>query len=118
IPLHGVDAVIPPFRFTVLWHFSPPPNNILINDVLDKLKSSLAQALELYPPLAGTVHLDSNDNYYIDLNDSDGPGTPFYFENKNIPYVNHNSNEGLSARVENKSGPLTSETSVLVIKVT
>ncbi|KAI9255147.1 transferase [Phascolomyces articulosus] len=113
-----MDALIPPVGFSIIWSFSPPPDTMTINNILDNLKKSLAHALELYAPLIGTVHSDGNDNYYINLDDSSNPGIPFYFESKNAPYVSHIV-EGLSARGDEKeSGPLTSEASVLAIKVT
>ncbi|KAI9276725.1 transferase [Phascolomyces articulosus] len=124
LSLHGIDAIIPPFAFSMLLFFSPPPpssNTYTINDIIDKLKNSLAEALELYPPLAGAVHCDDNDNYHIDLDPLNGRGTPFHFEIKNKPYINsgNDGNKGLLARNEEESSiPLTSESSVLAIKLT
>lgn len=65
-------------------------------NIIDKLKSSLAEALELYPPVTGIVRANEQGELYIDLDAKTSPGTPFLVEIRDTPYVG--DNEDLSPR--------------------
>lgn len=66
------------------------------SDVIDKLKSSLAEALELYPPIAGTVQASEKGELYIAMDAENILGTPFLVEMKDTPYAG--DTEDLSPR--------------------
>ena len=86
------------------------PNSTTNFDVIDKLKSSLAEALELYPPVAGIVRANENGEIYIAM---DAVGTSFLVETKDTPYAG--DTEDLSPRLVPLLPP---ESSTLAVKVT
>ncbi|KAI9266786.1 transferase family-domain-containing protein [Phascolomyces articulosus] len=116
IPLHGLDVFTLPVGFSIFWFFDSPVNPITHKDVIDKLKCSLAEALELYPPVTGTVHCNKDDDWYIALDEPNRPGTPFHFEIKNTPYRKKYYKD-LSPRTK-EDEPLTSKSSILEVKAT
>ena len=83
IPLHGLDLLGAPMdiRNHRFYH------RCTTTDIIDKLKSSLAEALELYPPVTGIVRANEQGELYIDLDAKSSPGTPFLVEIKDTPYV-------------------------------
>ncbi|KAI9259595.1 hypothetical protein BDA99DRAFT_440042 [Phascolomyces articulosus] len=95
IPLHGFDLFGAPIQ--ILNHrFFHAPTNGSFPEVIDKLKSSLAEALELYPPVQGTVQSDEEYVYCIAMDEVNRPGTPFIVETKDTPYTG--DSEELSPR--------------------
>ncbi|CAF1565557.1 unnamed protein product [Adineta ricciae] len=111
IVLHGLDLLSSPIH--ILNHrFYRPPTDTITN-VIDKLKFSLAEALELYPPAAGTVRTDENGEVYIALDAENISGTPFLVEMRDTPFVG--DSEDLSPRTVVLLPPLSS---TLAVKVT
>lgn len=84
-----------------------------ITDVIDKLKSSLAEALELYPPVSGTVRTDENGDVCIFMDAENVLGTPFVVEMKETPYIG--DSEDLTPRPVVLLPP---GSSILAVKVT
>ncbi|ORZ07774.1 hypothetical protein BCR41DRAFT_291437, partial [Lobosporangium transversale] len=86
IVLHGLDLLNPPA--IIQNHRFFPPSTASFSDVIEKLTSSLAEALELYPPVTGTVHTDEEkDEIYIALDSANIQGTPFLVETKDTPFA-------------------------------
>ncbi|CAF1566267.1 unnamed protein product [Didymodactylos carnosus] len=77
--------------------FHRPPSHLTTTDVIDKLKSSLAEALELYPPVAGIVRANEKGELYIAMDVENRLGTPFLVEMKDTPYAG--DTEDLSPRL-------------------
>ncbi|KAI9499139.1 transferase [Zychaea mexicana] len=84
--LSGLDCYNFPSEICVQWLFHSAPESI--QDAVFRLKSALSEALELYPPMTGTICKDANDDLYISLENRNRPGTPFIFEIKDTPYDN------------------------------
>ncbi|ORZ07758.1 hypothetical protein BCR41DRAFT_340159 [Lobosporangium transversale] len=85
IALHGLDFS-PPIQIQNRRFFHPPTSSF--SDVIEKLKSSLAEALELYPPVTGTVRTNEEKNeIYIALDPANIQGTPFLVETKDVPFA-------------------------------
>ncbi|KAI9494545.1 transferase [Zychaea mexicana] len=95
IPLHGLDLFGAPIQILNHRFFQPPTTNSFA-DVVGNLKSSLAEALELYPPVNGTLKKDREKNVYIAMDDAHRPGTPFTVETKDAPFTT--DSEDLSPR--------------------
>jgi hypothetical protein len=83
--------------------------------VIDKLKSSLAEALELYPPVAGTVIAKENGEVYIAMDAENILGAPFLVDIKDTPYTG--DREDLSPRLDVLLPPLSSTLAVKVTQV-
>ncbi len=113
IALHGLDLLNPPIHIRNHRFFHRPTSTT--SDVIDKLKSSLAEALELYPPVAGTVQTNENGELCIAMDVKNILGTPFLVEIKDTPYVG--DTEDLSARTVVFLPPLSSTLAVKVIQV-
>ncbi|UJR34450.1 hypothetical protein I4U23_021857 [Adineta vaga] len=111
IALHGLDLLSPPIQIRNHRFYHHPTSTT--TDVIDKLKSSLAEALELYPPVAGTVRVNEKNEVYIAMDAENILGTPFLVEMKDTPYVG--DTEDLSARIGLLLPPLSS---TLAVKVT
>ncbi|KAF9167083.1 hypothetical protein BGX21_001727 [Mortierella sp. AD011] len=109
IALHGLDGSPLQIHNHRFFHRPTSP----FSDVIDKLKSSLAEALELYPPVAGTVEANENGDVYIAVDTKNASGTPFLVDTKETPYVG--DSESLSPRTDVVL-PLSS--TVLAVKVT
>ncbi|KNC96614.1 hypothetical protein, variant [Spizellomyces punctatus DAOM BR117] len=88
IALHALD-LCPPVQIRNHRFYHRPPSHLFgtTTDLIDKLKSSLAQALELYPPVAGTVRANEKGVAYIAMDAENVLGTPFLVELKDTPYV-------------------------------
>lgn len=91
IPLHGLDIVGPPMDIHNHRFYHSPGKPFTV--IIEELKTSLAEALELYPPVAGTVKTKGNGVYFIS---TEAVGTPFTVEVLDTPYIG--DFEGLSAR--------------------
>ncbi|CAF2238898.1 unnamed protein product [Rotaria magnacalcarata] len=115
ITLHGMDLIGSPMDIHNHRFFHRPPSELMgtTTDMIDKLKSSLAEALELYPPVAGTVRANENGERYIDMNTKNSLGTPFLVEMKDTPYTG--DAEDLSPRLVMLLPPTSS---TLAVKVT
>jgi hypothetical protein len=111
IALHGLDLLSVPLQIRNNRFFHPPPTGF--SDVVDKLKSSLAEALELYPPVAATVKTDEEGVPYIALDADSIQGSPFLVEVKDTPYAG--DTEDLCPRSEVVLPP---NSSTLAVKVT
>lgn len=109
IPLHGLDLIGGPVHIRNHRFFHPPQST----NVIDKLKSSVAEALELYPPVAGTVRTNKNGEVYIDMDVENMLGTPFMVEVKDTLYAG--DTEELTPRTDVLLPPLSS---TLAVKVT
>lgn len=114
IPLHGLDLLSPPIQIRNHRFFHRPTSTTA--DVIDKLKSSLAEALELYPPVAGTVQVNEKGEVYITMDAENNSGTPFLVEMKDAPYAG--DMEDLSARTVMVLPPSSSTLAVKVTRVT
>ncbi|CAF1541090.1 unnamed protein product [Adineta ricciae] len=113
IVLHGLDLLSPPIHILNHRFYRPPTDSI--TNVIDKLKSSLADALELYPPVAGTVRTDENDEVYIALDAENISDIQFLVEMRDTPFVG--DSEDLSPRTVVLLPPLSSTLAVKVTRV-
>ncbi|KAF9952170.1 hypothetical protein BGZ65_005460 [Modicella reniformis] len=111
IALHGLDLLSAPIQIRNHRFFHRPTSTTF--DVIDKLKSTLAEALELYPPVAGTVQVNEKAEMYIAMDDENILGTPFLVEMKDTPYAG--DTEDLSPRTAVVLPP---SSSTLAVKVT
>ena len=111
IYLHGIDCITGPLDIRNQRVFHRPSSNIAFKDIIEKLKSSLAEALELYPPVAGLVETDENGKFYLATNPPNE--TPFLVDVKEIPFVSGSAE--LSPRTDIFLPP---GTSTLAVKVT
>lgn len=91
------------------------PNSTTTFDVIDKLKSSLAEALELYPPVAGIVRANENGEIYIAMDAENVLGTSFLVETKDTPCAG--DTEDLSPRLVPLLPPASSTLAVKVTQV-
>jgi len=112
IPLHGLDLLATPIhiRNHRFYHRSQSGET---SDVVEKLKASLAEALELYPPVTGTVHDNGQGELHIAMDAANIQAIPFLFDVKDTPYVE--DTEGLSPRTETLLAP---GSPILAVKVT
>ena len=110
IPLHGLDLISPPLQIHNHRFYHQPPSHI---DVIERLKSSLAEALELYAPVAGTVEVNDKGKPYILINNKNMMGTPFLVQKKDTPFSG--DDEDLSPRTIVLLPP---SSSILAVKVT
>ncbi|KAI8599337.1 transferase [Dissophora ornata] len=110
ITLHGLD-LSPPIQIHNHRFYHRPTS--ATSDVIDKLKSSLAEALELYPPVAGTVQANEARELCIAMDAENTLGTPFLVEMKDTPYTG--DSEDLSPRTDVMLPP---SSSIFAVKVT
>ncbi|KAF9349651.1 hypothetical protein BGX34_001673 [Mortierella sp. NVP85] len=110
IAFHGLD-LSGPIQIRSHRFYHQPTSDFL--DVVDKLKNSLAEALELYPAVAGTVQVNEKGEFYISMDTENLLGTPFLVEMRDTPYVG--DTEDLSPRSSAALPPLSS---TLAVKVT
>ncbi|CAF0728708.1 unnamed protein product [Adineta steineri] len=115
IALHGMDLIGAPIDIHNHRFYHCPPCQMIstITDLIDKLKSSLAEALELYPPVAGTLQTNEEGEIYIAMDAENKLGTPFLVDMKDTPYAG--DNEDLSPRLFMLLPP---SSSILAVKVT
>lgn len=84
IALHGLDLFSGPVHISIHRFYRRPQTDL---DVVRRLKSSLARALGLYPPVAGTVRADGTGKPYIDMRVENRLGTPFLTATKDTPFA-------------------------------
>jgi hypothetical protein len=113
IALHGLDGLSAPIQIHNHRFFHPPAGSF--SDVIDKLKSSLAEALELYPPVAGTVIANEQGEIYIATDADNILGSPFLVDIRDTPY--DGDFEDLSPRTDVILPPLSSSFAVKVTRV-
>jgi hypothetical protein len=115
IVLDGMDLISSPMDIHNHRFYHRPPSHLIstTTDAIDKLKSSLAEALELYPPVAGTVRANANGEVHIAMGVEYRLGTPFLVEMKGTPYIG--DTEDLSPRLDMLLPP---SSSTLAVKVT
>lgn len=94
IPLHGLDSMIPPIHTEIRHFFHAPKDSF--HHVVNKLKVSLAEALEIYFPVAGTVLVNEEAERWIAADPANFEGTPFIVEIKDFPF--EHETEELSPR--------------------
>ncbi|KAK3843281.1 MAG: hypothetical protein J3R72DRAFT_367040 [Linnemannia gamsii] len=113
VHLHGLDRVSAAIQIHNHRFFRRP--SAPIADVIDQLKSSLAEALELYPPLASTVQSNDKGDVYIVMDKEEIVGTPFLVDLKDTPYTQ--DTEDLSPRTDVILPPMASTLAVKVTQV-
>jgi hypothetical protein len=114
IALHGLDTfVVAPIQIKNHRFYHDP--SIPLSELVNKLKSSLAEALELYPPVAGMVHAAENGQVYLLMGPDDIKGTPFTVVRKDTPY--NGDTEDLSVRSDVILPPLSSTFAVKLTQV-
>ncbi|KAG0288049.1 hypothetical protein BGZ96_008105 [Linnemannia gamsii] len=111
VHLHGLDCLSAPIQIHNHRFFRRPSASIV--DVVAQLKASLAEALELYPPVAGTVQNNDKGDIYIAMDKEGVVGTPFLVDLKDTPFVK--DSEDLSPRTESVLPPMAS---TLAVKIT
>lgn len=95
LPLHALDLFAPVhISHHLFFHNSNDDDNAATvttidwNEKIEVLKSSLAEALELYPPVAGTIRCDDHGvnsrQPYVAL---DGEGASFMVERRDSPFT-------------------------------
>ncbi|KAL0146244.1 transferase family-domain-containing protein [Mucor lusitanicus] len=81
--LHGLDRIGTSIQIRNHRFFHAPKDATLTLDHLVKqLTSSLAEALELYPPVAGAIESDEKGSIYSLMGPEHNAGTPFLVEKK------------------------------------
>ena len=109
IALNGFDKLNGPLQIRNHRFYHAAPG--AFSDVVDNLKSSLAEALELYPPVNGTVQVSKDGDPYIAVDTK--KGTPFTVDVRDTPYAG--DTEDVSART---TPVLSSTESIFAVKVT
>ncbi|KAF9926234.1 hypothetical protein BGZ67_008233 [Mortierella alpina] len=112
VPLHDLDLISPPVQIHN-HRFYRPATHLSGPAVIDMLKASLAEALELCPPVAGTVRTNDRGEPCIAMDAANIQGTPFQVCISNAPYAG--DSEELSPRTEVLLAALSSS---LAVKVT
>ncbi|KAJ3734528.1 transferase family-domain-containing protein [Lentinula guzmanii] len=105
IRLRAFDLIMPPINvripmvFKIIPASASVPGSILreqFETIVTKLKASLADALELCPPVAGTIHTSPDDASDITI-DCDGRGATFMTQVERQSYVeSEHTLDGLS----------------------
>lgn len=113
IALHGLDSLSSPIQIHNHRFFHPAKG--AISDIVNNLKSSLAEALELYPPVAGTVLANESGELCVAVDAEHISGTPFLVDVKDTPYTG--DSEDLSPRTDVILPPLSSTLAVKVTQV-
>lgn len=113
VHLHGLDGLSAPIQIHNHRFFRRPSGPLA--DVVEQLKSSLAEALELYPPVAGMVQINDKGEVFIAMDKEDIVGTPFLVDVKDAPFVK--DAEDLSPRTEPILPPMASTFAVKVTQV-
>ncbi|KAF9278581.1 hypothetical protein BGZ88_000467 [Linnemannia elongata] len=110
VRLHGLD-ICPAIQIHNHRFFRCP--SIPLSDVVEQLKTSLAEALELYPPVAGTMQSNDKGEIFSVMDKEGIVGTPFLVDLKDTPFVK--DSEDLSPRTDPILPPMAS---TLAVKVT
>ncbi|KAF9912009.1 hypothetical protein EC991_001456 [Linnemannia zychae] len=111
VHLHGLDDLSQAIQIHNHRFFRRP--SVPITDVVEQLKSSLAEALELYPPVASTVQPNDKGEFHIVMDRDDVVGTPFIVDIKDTTFTE--DSEDLSPRTDMILPPMSS---TLAVKVT
>ena len=111
IKLHGLDTLSGPYQIRV--NMFMPRIRTPFAEVVEKLKSSLAEALELYSPLTGTIKVNEKGEIYIAMDPESIQETPFMVASVDSPY--NGDTEDVSPR---GSGFLEPFSSLFAVKVT
>ncbi|KAL9538265.1 hypothetical protein MBANPS3_011064 [Mucor bainieri] len=122
--LHGLDRIGAPIQIRNHRFFhapSPTKNathpttttNSTLDQLVDQLTCSLAEALELYPPVAGAIESDEKGDIYSLMGPEHVRGTPFLVEKKSTPYQGDAADIGPRQEVI-----LPESASILAVKVT
>lgn len=114
VVLHGLDRIGAPIQIRNhrFFHASKDATTTL-DQLIDNLKSSLAEALELYPPVAGAIESDEKGDIYSLMGPQYNKGTPFLVEKKSTPYQGDTDDIGPRQDVI-----LAASASILAVKVT
>jgi hypothetical protein len=115
VKLSALDLIGPPIHILNHRYYCPSKDasaNATV-DLINKLKSSLAEALELYPPVTGTVRAQENGEVHIAMDAKSVLATPFLVETTDAPYTG--DTEEVSPRTVVLLPP---ESSTLAVKVT
>lgn len=108
IDLHGLDGFGSPIQILNHRFYRIPPSSVCA--VIAKLRLTLAEVLELYPPVTGKV-VASEKELFIALDKQEG--IPFLVEKKDTPYAG--DSEELSPRPGLLLPP---DSPILAVKVT
>jgi hypothetical protein len=111
IQSHGLDMLGSPIQIKNHRFFHKPTKPF--SDVIDVLKSSLAEALELYLPIAGCIQTTQDGEIYVVVDPDQFKGTPFIVETKDIPYTVETEDLGPRSDIL-----LPDDASLLAVKVT
>ncbi|OAD00861.1 hypothetical protein MUCCIDRAFT_146396 [Mucor lusitanicus CBS 277.49] len=112
--LHGLDRIGTSIQIRNHRFFHAPKDATLTLDHLVKqLTSSLAEALELYPPVAGAIESDEKGSIYSLMGPEHNAGTPFLVEKKSTAYQGDTEDMGPRQDVI-----LPETASILAVKVT
>eukprot|EP01133_Synstelium_polycarpum_P006107 gene6107-7074_t len=84
VTLHRMDIAIPAIQIHN-HRFYKRPESLSAIEVVERLKSSFAEALELYPPVAATQRI--NEDGTITLLMDTPQGMPFIVDHRDTPYV-------------------------------
>ncbi|ORY97928.1 transferase [Syncephalastrum racemosum] len=109
IYLHGLDAFNSPIQILNHRFYRVPPSSAC--NVIKKLRSTLAETLEFYPPITGKVTTCPQGELIIALDKQEG--TPFLVHTKDTPYTG--DSEDLSPRPGLLLPP---DSPILAVKVT
>ncbi|KAK5815130.1 hypothetical protein F5H01DRAFT_209866 [Linnemannia elongata] len=112
VRLHGLD-ICPAIQIHNHRFFRCP--SIPLSDVVEQLKTSLAEALELYPPVAGTMQSNDKGEIFSVMDKEGIVGTPFLVDLKDTPFVK--DSEDLSPRTDPILPPMASTLAVKVTQV-
>ncbi|KAI8060973.1 transferase [Gongronella butleri] len=93
LKLHGLDRIGSAIQIRSHLTFKTPASPA---DTVEKLKTALSEALELYPPVNGTVVTKEDDELAIMLDDAHLQATPLIVETRDAPYTG--DSEDLSPR--------------------
>ncbi|THV04458.1 hypothetical protein K435DRAFT_835404 [Dendrothele bispora CBS 962.96] len=93
IPLNVMDLIMPPLylRFLMMYKLQPDSSadadgEKMFKEIVERLKTSLADALELYPPVAGRLRPVEPGSSELAIF-CDGHGSEFMVESANYPFV-------------------------------
>ncbi|KAI8884072.1 hypothetical protein K501DRAFT_218388 [Backusella circina FSU 941] len=111
IKTHGLDILGSPIQIKNHRFFHKSTKSF--SDVIDVLKCSLAEALELYLPIAGCIQTTEEGDIYVVVDPDQFKGTPFIVEIKDIPYTVETEDLGPRDEVL-----LPDDASLLAVKVT
>ncbi|KAA1466644.1 transferase-domain-containing protein [Dentipellis sp. KUC8613] len=109
IALHGLDVLLPHLFIRLHFFFA---HSEAVSDPVEHLKASLADALDFYPPVAGSLRPGTDGKLTVL---SDGRGVDFTQQDVPYPYsdVPEGDSESLGPQVE-----LTLDAPVFAVKVT